>query len=221
MKRTINLKKYILLVLVICVLTLTIAYAILSTTLNISGSATVQKSSWNVSLGQGVSIFGHDYEISGTAVYNSPTFNGMTATYQISLSKPGDSVEYFFRILNTGTINAEIDSIINSTPTCTSSTNNTEDASLVCNNLIYEVSYNDGKVISVGDVLNTSENVPQTCLKGSTIGTVRSIKVKITFKESATAVPSSTVTVSNLKTTINVVQTDKECISDGSTPEPT
>ena len=215
-------KIYILLALIISVLSISIAYAVLSTSLNISGSAEVQGSTWNIFLGKGISINGDDYETTGTGVYNDAVFNGPSATYSISLSKPGDSVTYYFRIYNEGTLNAEVDSIVNATPTCTSSTNNTQDASLVCDNLTYEVSYSDGLQIQSGDVVNTakSPNDPDTCLKGTTLGNIRSIKVKITFKENVTSVPSSTVSINNLKTTINMKQTDKECENNGSSSEP-
>ena len=224
MKRKLYLKKYILVVLVICILTLSIAYATLSVSLEISGSATVQESSWGFSLGQGMSVHGHDYETTGSAVYNSPIFDGVTATYNFSLTKPGDSVSYFFRIYNIGSLPGEIASITTSEPICTSSSNNTNDAELVCNNLIYEITYSDGIPIQEGDVLSkaiSNSTPPTTCLKGTSTGNIRSIKVKITFDEKVTAVPSSTITVSNLKTTINLKQTDKTCIKKGSSSEPT
>ena len=43
---------------------------------------------------------------------------------------------------------------------------------------------------------------------------------EITFDDKVTEVPSSTITVNNLKTVINLKQTDKTCNSDGSTSEP-
>ena len=223
MKENKRIKIYVLAALMISVLTMSIAYAVLSTSLDISGSATIQESSWGFELGEGISIAGNNYETTGSAVYNKPVFEGVTATYNFSLTKPGDSVSYFFRIYNIGSLPGEIASITTSEPLCTSSSNNTNDAELVCNNLIYEITYSDETPIQAGDVLSKSLSTsipPTTCLKGTSTGTVRSIKVKITFDEEVTTVPSSTITVSNLKTTINLKQTNKTCISDGAPSEP-
>ena len=224
MKENKRIKIYALIALTLSVLTMSIAYAVLSTSLDISGSATIQESSWGFELGEGISVTGSEYETTGSAVYNKPVFDGVTATYNFSLAKPGDSVTYYFRILNIGSLPGEISSIVNSEPTCTSSLNVTSDEELVCNNLLYEISYSDGTPIQAGDVLGKSISAtdpPDTCTKGTSTGNVRSIKVKITFDEKVTEVPSSTITVSNLKTTINLKQTDKTCIKNGSTSEPT
>ena len=223
MKENKRIKIYALIALTLSVLTMSIAYAVLSTSLDISGSATIQESSWGFELGEGISVVGKDYETTGSAVYNKPVFDGVTATYNFSLTKPGDSVTYFFRIYNIGSLPGEISSIENSTPICTSDSNNTQDADLVCNNLIYEITYSDGTPIQAGDVLSKAiENStpPYTCTKGTSTGNIRSIKVKITFDDKVTSVPSSTITVNNLKTVINLKQTDKTCNSDGAPSEP-
>lgn len=206
------------------VASITVVYAALSASLSINGSAEVQESRWKFRLDEGMSLSGKDHETTGTGVYNKPTYQGMTTSYQISLSKPGDSVTYYLRIYNEGTLKGEIESIVNANPICTSSTNNSEDANLVCNNLIYEITYSDGTAIQAGDVIGVSSSsytAPDTCLKGSSKGTIRSIKLKITFDENTTSVPSSTITISNLKTTINLKQTDKICENDGAVQEPT
>lgn len=220
MRENKRIKLYTLIALIMSILTISVAYAVLSTSLEISGTTNIQASDWEFELGKGMSLLGKDYETTGSAIYNEPTFDGVTATYTFSLAKPGDSVTYFFRILNPGTLPGEIESVVNSTPTCKSATNNTNDEGIVCNNLNYEISYTDGTPIQAGDVMSIEET-PNTCLKGSTTGTVRSIKVKITFNEDANAVPSSTITVNNLKTTINIKQTDKVCTNDGGIQEPT
>ena len=222
MKENKRMKLYILVALVFSILTISIAYAVLSTSLDISGSATVQESSWGFKLGEGISVSGKDYETTGSAIYNAPSFDGVTATYNFSLSKPGDSVTYFFRIYTLGSLPGEISSILTSNPTCTSSLNVKSDEELVCDNLLYEIPYSDGTPIQTGDVFNTTaQNTPAiTCLKGASTGNVRAIKVKITFDDKVTSVPSSTVTVNNLKTTIDLKQTDKVCNKDNTSPEP-
>ena len=98
MKENKRIKIYALIALTLSVLTMSIAYAVLSTSLDIKGSATIQESSWGFELGEGISVVGKEYETTGSAVYNRPTFDGVTATYNFSLTKPGDSVTYYFRI---------------------------------------------------------------------------------------------------------------------------
>ena len=61
MKENKRMKLYILVALVFSILTISIAYAVLSTSLDISGSATVQESSWGFKLGEGISVSGKDY----------------------------------------------------------------------------------------------------------------------------------------------------------------
>ena len=51
MKENKRMKLYILVALVFSILTISIAYAVLSTSLDISGSATVQESSWGIVYG--------------------------------------------------------------------------------------------------------------------------------------------------------------------------
>jgi hypothetical protein len=217
-KRTI----YILLFILTTVASLTIAYAALSATLRITGEATVTESRWNFYLGNGISLSGREQETTGSATYQKPTFNGTTASYQITLAKPGDSVTYYFKIFNTGTINGEIATVTNATPKCTSTTGVTADESLVCDNLIYDISYNDGEKLSEGDVYtyHSEGNQPNVCLNGRTTGRSKSMKVTIKLNENLTTVPSSTVTVSNLSTSINLVQSDKICEPDGGAAEP-
>ena len=213
---------YMLLFIVIAFASLTIAYAALSTTLKITGTGTVIESRWNFYLGNGISLSGREQETTGSATYQKPTFNGTTASYEITLVKPGDSVTYYFKLFNTGTLDGEIAAITNSTPKCTSSTGNVADESLVCDNLIYEVSYNDGTNLSMGDIYthHAEGNQPNVCLNGTTRGISKSMKVTIKFNENVTSVPTSSVTVSNLATTINLIQTDKVCESSGGASEP-
>ncbi len=51
-------------------------------------------------------------EVLGTALENSaPSFNGTTATFNVSLSSLGDSITYDFTIKNNGTLNAKVDGV--------------------------------------------------------------------------------------------------------------
>lgn len=193
-------------ILIISIVTLTVAYAALSETLTISGSGTVNASNWDIKLNNSTTKTNSK---TGTATYTTPVVNGTTISYSVGLTKPSDSVTLYFDVLNNGDVTGEITSIISSTPTCTSATGNTADADLVCNNLEISLVYSDGSSVQVGDVINTEG---YRCLNGSTSSSTKAyIKLVIKLKDSMTSVPTSEVTISNLKHDIIYSQTSKTC----------
>ena len=193
-------------ILIISIVTLTVAYAALSETLTISGSGTVNASNWDIKLNNSTT---KTNATTGTATYTTPVVNGTTISYSVGLTKPSDSVTLYFDVLNNGDVTGEITSIISSTPTCTSATGNTADADLVCNNLEITLTYSSGIEISVGDIFNSNG---EACWNGySSWFTNYPIKVQIKLKDSMTSVPSSQVNISNIKHDIIFSQTEKTC----------
>lgn len=194
--------------LIIMIVSVSIAYAALSETLTISGSGKVTSIGWDISIGFSTG------SKTGTATYTTPVVNGTTISYSVNLRKPGDTVELYFKVYNKGDINAQISSIINSTPICTSSTGNTADEALVCNNLEVSMKYISNKDLAIGDVVNKDSHV---CYNGQTTTYYESqIVVTIKLKDSMTTVPSSEVTLSNMKHDIIYVQSDKTCTTNTS-----
>ena len=193
-------------ILIISIVTLTVAYAALSETLSIQGSAKVNASNWDINLNNSTT---RTNSKTGTATYTTPVVNGTTISYSVGLTKPSDSVTLYFDVLNNGDVTGEITSIISSTPTCTSATGNTTDANLVCNNLEISLVYSDGASVQVGDVINTEG---YRCLNGSTSSRTEAvIKLIVKLKDSMPSVPTSEVTISNLKHDIIYSQTEKTC----------
>ena len=80
---------YMLLIIVmVSVLTLTVVYAALSTTLQINGQAEVSAANWDIHLDNVVLN-------SSSATTTAPTItNSKTATFSTTLSKPGDFYEF-------------------------------------------------------------------------------------------------------------------------------
>ena len=193
-------------ILIISIVTLTVAYAALSETLSIQGSAKVNASNWDIKVSNSTTYTNQKI---GTATYTTPVINGTTISYSVGLTKPSDSVTLYFDVLNNGDVTGEITSIISSTPTCTSATGNTADADLVCNNLEISLVYYDGLSVQVGDVINTKG---YRCLKGITLSVEKaSIKLIVKLKDSMTSVPTSEVNITNLKHDIIYSQTSKTC----------
>lgn len=90
--------------LAIALVATTIAYAVLSTTLSISGSVTKKGGSWDVHLAN-VS----QATTTGTGkMTTTPQISGTTLSFAAELAKPGDSVEFTFDIVNAGTIDAKM-----------------------------------------------------------------------------------------------------------------
>ena len=179
-------KSLFLIMLVVALVGLSVAYALLSTTLSITGSTSVSASSWKIRFSNlnGSSV--------GGATYTLPTLSDTSLSdYEIILTKPGDSVTFTFDIVNDGTIGASITSFVKDTPSCSGvagSTTGSSDSTLVCNNITYSFTYSDGSAIGVGDTLSSGET--------------KSVKLSLTYNESAASLPSNDVAISNLGITI-------------------
>ena len=209
-------RKYLIIILtivVVLVASLTIVYAALSASLIISGSGTVSATNWGVSISNSnTTTFGNTS--TGDATFTTPIITGTTiADYSVSLTKPGDSVTLFFALENTGDINAEVASVINSTPVCTSETGNTADASLVCDNLNISLNYYTDESVVSGNILSRDSMV---CYEeNSSSGILPYLMLSLSLDSSMTSVPGSKVTISNLKHEINFIQTEKNCNPSG------
>ena len=130
----------ILCIIVILVFTLTIAYAALSAVLTINGSAEVVASNWDIHL-ENATVR------NGSVVTTLPTItNGTTATFNVSLSKPGDYYEFNIHLVNDGTLDAMVESITKS--------NLTDEQSKYFN---YYIGYESGESINTRQLLAAND----------------------------------------------------------------
>lgn len=114
MMRRIDIKKIfsnrkklslILSIILICVFSLSLAYAALSTVLNISGSADVVASNWDVHF-ENIQV--NSKSVSG----DSPSIvSGTIINFSTNLTTPGDFYEFTVDVVNGGSIDAMINSI--------------------------------------------------------------------------------------------------------------
>lgn len=159
----------------------TVGYAALSTTLSITGKDTLSKNSWDIHF-ENLVIVGNG----ASAVTTAPTIDSTKTkvSFNITLSKPGDSYEFTVDAVNKGTIDAMLSGF--------SATSLTTDQQKY---LTYTVTYSDGATISTKDYLKK--------------GTSETIRVRVRFKDdlSATDLPSSAETL-NLTATFVYVQAD-------------
>lgn len=96
--------------LLVAVLGLTVAFATLSQTLKINGNSTFDTASWDIHFEK---TKDKETETTGDATFTEPTLNGTSIeNFRASLTKPGDSVTYYFDIVNNGTVDAVVSSYI-------------------------------------------------------------------------------------------------------------
>jgi len=178
--------------LVVAVLGLTVAFAALSTTLTINGTASVDAATWDIhfeNLSEG--------KTTGSAVVNQePSISGEKSTiigdYDVTITKPGDSVSFTFDVKNTGTIDASLSELTKAlTPTCTSNSAVDEDESIVCDGLTYTLTYTDNETpVAKSDTLNQGET--------------KNLTLKLAYDSDQ--VPSDDVEISNLGITLQYTQ---------------
>ena len=108
MEKARKMKIISLIVLVVMVLGLTVAFAALSQTLTINGSATVNTASWDIHF-ENLTLS----EKTGTAeVSGTPSLTGTVISgVDVSLNKPGDKIVYEFDLVNNGSIEAKLTDI--------------------------------------------------------------------------------------------------------------
>ena len=148
--------------LLIAVVGLTVGYAAYSSTLTINGTANVDPASWKVNFGYktGDSLTG---TIKGHATETTaPTLADTTISgFDVTLKAPGDSVTYNFLIKNSGTLNAKLASFTMGTLTCApneGSNISQEDATELCGELKYTLTYADDSTITTGTPLNSNDS---------------------------------------------------------------
>ena len=93
-------KKVVLSLLALLLLTITIGYAALSTTLNIKGTSKINNASWNVHF-DNLAVTSGSVSATKAAAIDSAT---TTIDYNVELTKPGDFYEFTVDVTNTGTI---------------------------------------------------------------------------------------------------------------------
>lgn len=159
----------------------TVGYAALSTTLSITGKGTLSKNSWDIHFENLVIV-----DNGASVVTTAPTIDSTKTkiSFNITLSKPGDTYEFTVDAVNKGTIDAMLSGF-----SATSLTTNQQKY------LTYTVTYSDGATISTKDYLKK--------------GTSETIRVKVRFKEDLTSadLPTSAATL-NLTATLTYVQAD-------------
>ncbi len=160
-KRVINL--LVLAGLVFGIIGITVAFAAIQTTLQITGTATMNTATWGVKFENLSSP-----ALTGSAsVTTAPTLADTSiGAFAVEITKPGDAIVYTFDVTNTGSLNAKIGTFTKAAnPTCTgtSVTQAEADATTVCSGLTYTLTYtNGGATVAANDTLASGQTKNMT-----------------------------------------------------------
>lgn len=124
--------------LLIAVVGISIAYAALSTSLNVKfGQVTQSAFNWDIKLNKGT-VPGVATGTSTTSCGTATVTDNSVTVDAITLDKPGDKCNYPLTVQNKGDIDANLTSIAASSPNGVSC-DNTVEGKLVCGNIVYSV----------------------------------------------------------------------------------
>ena len=195
MYRNERTRNIILIVLAVCLIGITVAYATLSQNLNISGVANVNKTSWNIHFTNVLTP-----KVEGQATGGKATLNDNSTILTISegtLSAPGDKITYTFDVINEGDLPAEVETTLTQMESCTAEDGS--DVSIFCNKIGLDLVYAETK-----EKVQKSDRL----LSGET----KTLNLIITYDKDKllTSLPTSPITLSNITSTINYTMLTKE-----------
>ena len=174
-------KKNIFIVFVVLILiSVTIGYALLNTTININGKSSISKNIWDVYFDN---IIVNDGSVK---VNNIPKIeNSTTVSFEAELNIPGEFYEFTVDVVNNGTIDAMIESV-------EKTSNLTEEQQKYLN---YIIEYQNVEQITAKQLIKVNEFVR--------------LKVRVEYKKdiNLSALPTIAETL-NLGFTVNYVQSD-------------
>lgn len=188
----------VVIALVVAVVSLGVAFAAFSTTLNISGTATVQASSWNIFFtststgskpGSASALPSTNIVEHGTASSTSTSLSSTAFTFEATLKTPGDYVTYTFYARNLGSYNAKIKNVISPAVTCTYQGGTSGDAQSFCNSHVEYKIYKDAACsteVGQNDTLAKTSGTATYCVK---------LMLKDNFNSSGSDLPQTAVNI--------------------------
>ena len=175
-----NNKSIYIVLLMVVLISVTIGYAVINSTLNITGKSSISKNSWDIHFDNIVVKEGSVEAVKIPTIESSTTLD-----FEVSLNLPGDFYEFTVDVVNNGTIDAMIDGL-NKTPDLT------ENQLKYIN---YIIEYENGEEVASKQLVKAGEFVR--------------LKVRVEYKSDINAfdLPQSTETL-NLGFTVNHIQND-------------
>ena len=204
MYRNERTRNIILIVLAVCLIGITVAYATLSQNLNISGVANVDKTSWNIHFTNVLTPKVEGQATGGKAVLNSGST--VITISEGTLSAPRDKIVYTFDVINEGDLPAEVETTLTQMEGCKAE--NGSDVSMFCNKIGLDLVYAE---------TNTKVQKSDRLLSKET----KTLNLIITYDKDKllTTLPTSPIILSNITSTINYTMLTKEKSNTPITPE--
>ena len=175
-----NKKKRNLFLLLILLLSITVGFALLSTTLFINGSSTIKGNTWDIHWDSESVVV----DEGSVTVENDPTVTADTISFAANFDLPGDYYEFTVDAVNAGTIDGIIKNspaveVYDSTGT-TKLTGNDIPTDIICT-----ITYADGTAPSTNDILAKRVD--------ATHPTKQKYKIRVEFNRLATELPDDAV----------------------------
>ena len=101
-----NTKNTIIATLFLAILVMAVGYSTFATQLTLNGTAEIV-GEWNVKI-TNIQV----QSVNGDVNYDTPEFTDTSATFNVTLKKPGDSIVFVITIRNEGTIDATLGTVI-------------------------------------------------------------------------------------------------------------
>ncbi len=187
-------KKILIVVLLVGIISITIAYAVLSQTLNISGSAQLQNrsASWNIHftpITSGTAIDSHGYaSVANNASIDLSNPNTTATLPEVTLNAPGDYVDFYFDVINEGDVTGYLN-IINNINIPSPSYANKETLTSEQRTAL--------EAAITGTITDSNGN--ELTLNSSLAKNARlNLRVRISFDSNASILPSQNVTFSDI-----------------------
>jgi len=162
-------KNVLLAVLIVGLVSMTVAYAALSTTLTISSSAKVAASKWDIQITgwKQETVLNLNGGTSEATVKASPSVTATAVTgIEVTFKKPGDAVQFTFNIENKGDIDAKLTSATGMTETIDGVTKTVkcENATPAASNSAFDLAKTNGSISCVMDISynKDAEGMPGT-----------------------------------------------------------
>ena len=195
MYRNERTRNIILIVLAVCLIGITVAYATLSQNLSISGVANVDKTKWSIHFANVLTPKVEGQATGGKAVLNSGST--VLTISEGTVSAPGDKITYIFDVVNEGDLPAEVETTLTQMESCKAE--NGSDVSIFCNKIGLDLVYAE---------TNTKVQKSDRLLSGET----KTLNLIITYDKDKllTTLPTSPITLSNITSTINYTMLTKE-----------
>jgi len=174
----------------LAILSISISFSVLSLNLNESDIAKIKASNWKIYFDDISEAY-----LEGSATEDErPILENESTSIKnlhVTFNEYNDSVSYILSVVNDGAFDARIASISYFKPICYGSGNTAQiDAEMVCDNILFELSYASGSKIGVNDVLEAKDRQ----------------NLKLTVKYTGKEIPTNTVEVQNLSMAIIYAQ---------------